>query len=92
MKIEKLELKDMPSDLQSLVENRIRNLKSYNYRVLKCVKETTSNGYVTFKIYSITNNTLYLNTKDNLNKESIVDENVICLRDLKEFNLLLEGV
>jgi hypothetical protein len=92
MKIEKLELKDMPSDLQSLVENRIRNLKSYNYRVLKCVKETTSNGYITFKVYSITNNTLYLNTKDNLNKESIVDENVICLRDLKEFNLLLEGV
>ncbi|WP_286909260.1 hypothetical protein [Clostridium sp. UBA1652] len=91
MNILELELKDMPEDLRKLVQGRINNLKSYNYRVLKCTKETTSNGYITFKVYSITNNTLYLNTKDNLNKESIVDENVICLRDLQEFNKLIQG-
>jgi len=90
MNIKELELTEMPSDLKKLVQGRINNLKSYNYRVLKCTKETTSNGYITFKVYSITNNTLYLNTKDNLNKESMVEENVICLRDLKEFNKLLE--
>lgn len=91
MNILELELKDMPSDLRKLVQGRINNLKSYNYRVLKCTKETTSNDYITYKVYSITNNTLFLNTKDVLDKESMVEENVICLRDLQEFNKLIQG-
>lgn len=93
MVITELQISDLPETLEEKIKDKQDNLKEYNFRLLKCTKEVSKNGYITYKVYYRTDNIIYLLSEDYLQDRflHVQKESAITLRDLKLFLELMEG-
>ncbi|WP_315112988.1 hypothetical protein [Clostridium intestinale] len=93
MVITEIQINQLTETLEEKIKDKQDNLKEYNFRILKCTKEVSSNGYITYKVYYRTDNILYLLTEDYLQDRflHIQKENAITIRDLELFLKFVEG-
>lgn len=85
-----LQISDLPKDLQTEIKDKQYSLRLYDFKVLRCTKEASANGYITYKVYAQADCTVYLITKNCLKDETLIEEYVITIRDLKILKELVQ--